>query len=113
MPTENKVSVKYITKKIKTDCPDVFLITTNHTRANTISSRNLRPTAKKLCCVWLSGFLIWPLKKIKRVIIEIIEKSKDKIAISLNRILNFFVETSKYPATSKSTFSGKSNETYL
>jgi len=39
---ENKVSVKYITKNIKTDVKEVFLATINQTSAIIISSRNLR-----------------------------------------------------------------------
>jgi hypothetical protein len=36
------VSVKYITKNIKTDVKEVFLATINQTSAIIISSRNLR-----------------------------------------------------------------------
>jgi hypothetical protein len=52
---ENKVRHKYKTKNIKTDAKEVFLATINQTRANTISSRNLRLTATKIYKVWLSG----------------------------------------------------------
>jgi hypothetical protein len=46
--TENKVSVKYKTKNIKTDGKEVFLATINQTSARNISRRNLRPMATKL-----------------------------------------------------------------
>jgi hypothetical protein len=45
---EYKVSVKYITKKLKSDCNEFFLATINQIRANPISSRNLRLIATRL-----------------------------------------------------------------
>jgi hypothetical protein len=46
--TENKVSVKYKTKNIKTEGKEVFLVTINQTSARNISSRNFNPMATKL-----------------------------------------------------------------
>jgi hypothetical protein len=45
---ENKVSVKYKTKNIKTDGKEVFLAKINQTNAKINSKRNLRPTETKL-----------------------------------------------------------------
>ena len=92
---ENKVSVKYKTKNIKTDDNDVFLVTRNQTRAKTISSINFKPIETRLCIVWLSGSFVWPLKKITSVIIAITEKRVDKITISLKNILRLHTDTTK------------------
>jgi len=92
---ENKVSVKYITKNIKTDWNDVFLVTTNQKRAKTISSRNLSPIETRLCIVWLSASFVCPLKKIIRIISVISEKAEDNMAISVNKRLRQPEETIK------------------
>jgi hypothetical protein len=74
----NKVSAKYKTKNINTDCKEVFLATKNQKRANTISSRNFKPIDTRLYKVWLSGSLVRPLKKMINVIIAIIEKEGNR-----------------------------------
>ena len=79
------MSVKYITKKIKTDARDVFLEIKNHARASIISSRNLRLTATRVCIVPESGSRVRPLKKIMRVMAEITEKRKERMTISFNK----------------------------
>jgi len=107
------VSVKYKTKNTKTDCNDVFLVTINQIRAKTISSRNLRLTAKRLYIVWLSGVLVWPLRKMKRVIKEITENITDNIIISLNIIPVVSVIIRTYPDPRISKFSIKSKKIYL
>jgi hypothetical protein len=56
--TVNKVSAKYKTKNIKTECKEVFLATANQMNAKMISSRNLRPIATRLYNIWLSGLLV-------------------------------------------------------
>ena len=68
------MSVKYITKNIKTDARDVFLEIKNQTRASIISSRNLRLTETRVCMVLESGSLVWPLKKMMRVMTEITKR---------------------------------------
>jgi hypothetical protein len=83
------VSVKYKTKNIKTDVKEVFLATINQRSANTSSIRNFRLNATRLCRVWLSDSFACPLKKMIRVIIEITEKTGDKIKISLRFRLSF------------------------
>jgi hypothetical protein len=113
MNIENKVSVKYITKNIKTDDNEVFLVTRNQAVANTISKRNLRVIETRLCIAWLSASLDWPLKKIRSVRKAITEKRNDRIAISLNKIVRLITETTKYPVPSNRIFSNMSNKTYL
>jgi hypothetical protein len=81
----NKVSVKYITKNIKTDVREVFLEIKNHTRASIISSRNLRLTETSVCIVCESDSRSRPLKNIIRVIAEIAEKDNERIRTSLRK----------------------------
>jgi hypothetical protein len=83
------VSVKYKTKNIKTDGSPVFLITINHISANIISSRNFRLTATRICKVWLSVSFVSPLKKIIRVTNAIMEKTVNKMTISLRERQGF------------------------
>jgi hypothetical protein len=83
---ENKVSVKYKTKNIKTEGKEVFLAKINQTRANMISSRNLRPNETKVNSVWFSGSLVCPFKKITSVTRDITEKQNESKGISLNDI---------------------------
>jgi hypothetical protein len=82
--TENKVSAKYKTKNIKTDCIEVFLATKNQSSAIIISSRNLRLMATRLYNVWLSGSLVCPLINIKSVINELSEKADERMIISVS-----------------------------
>jgi hypothetical protein len=109
----NKVSVKYITKNIKTDVRDVFLEIKTHARASIISSRNLRLTATRVCIVPESGSRFRPLKKIMRVIAEITEKSEERMTISLiNRFSGIFDLTSR-PVPRRKKLNTISNKTYL
>ena len=109
----NKVSVKYITKNIKTDVRDVFLEIKNHTRASIISSRNLRLTATRVCIVPESGSRVWPLKKIRRVMTEITEKSNERMTISLiNRFIGF-IDLRSRPILRSRKLNTISNKTYL
>jgi hypothetical protein len=101
------VSVKYKTKNIKTDGSIVFLITINHTSANIISSRNFRLTAARICKVWLSASLVTPLKKMISVINEIIEKTVNKMTISIREIPGFTNVTNRYPNDSKRIYNKK------
>ena len=110
---ENKVAVKYITKNIKTDFIEVFLEIINQTKANPNSIRNFRPTATRLCSVWLSGSLVCPLKKMTRVIMVIVEKAAKRIAISLKNRLSFVTEPRKYTIPDNNKFKNKSNKIYL
>lgn len=112
-PIENKVNDKYKTKKIKKDVNVVFLARINQTRANINSRRNLRLTETRLCNVWLSGSLVWPLKKTKRVIIAITENDNDKIIISRKITLRLPVEEIKHPVPINRIFNSKSNKIYL
>jgi hypothetical protein len=50
--------------------------------------------------VWLSGSLVWPLKKIIRVIIVIVVNRLERIKISRKGRLRFNNEVIKYPAPS-------------
>jgi hypothetical protein len=77
------VSVKYITKNIKTDVRVFFLEIKNQIRASIISSRNLRLTETSVCMVCESDSRSRPLKKMTRVIAEIAEKDNERIKISL------------------------------
>lgn len=81
-PIENKERDKYRTKNIKMNWKEFFLKTTNQMSAKMISSRNFSVIATRLWKVWLSGSLLWPLKKIRIVISAIIEKVTDKNKIS-------------------------------
>ena len=112
-PRVNKVSVKYKTKNIKTDGSAVFLITINHIITNNNSSKNFRLMATRIWNVWLSASLDCPLKKMIRVIIEITEKTGDKIKVSLMLWLRLSVEESKYAIESNSTLKTKSKRAYL
>jgi hypothetical protein len=109
----NKVSVKYITKNIKTEGREVFLTTINHIRANTISSRNLRLMATRTYKVWLSGSLVCPLKNMISVINDIAEKTVVCIAISLKRITGFKIITSRYPLNNIRKYKNKNRKKYL
>jgi len=109
----NKVSVKYKTKNIKTEDKAVFLTTINHIRANTISSRNFRLTATRIYSVWLSASFDCPLKKIRRVINEIPEKTVDRIKASLRLRLRLRTDESKYKVDNNSTLNTKSIKMYL
>ena len=108
-----KVSAKYKTKNIKTDCKEVFLARINQRRANTISRRNFRLTATRVYRVCLSGSLVWPFKKMKRVINAITEKEEAKITMSGKLRFAFTTETSKYAVINNSTFKSTSNKMYL
>jgi hypothetical protein len=109
----NKVSVKYITKNIKTDARDVFLEIKTHARASIISSRNLRLTATRVCIVPESGSRRWPLKKIRRVMTEITEKSNERMTISLiNRFIGF-IDLRSGPILSSRKLNTISSKTYL
>ena len=89
------MSVKYITKNIKTDSKDLFLAAINQITANPISSRNLRLIATRMCRVWLSGPLLCPLRKMEKTIIAVTEKSKARKAVfpGAKSRLTVFVKT--------------------
>jgi hypothetical protein len=112
-PRENKVSVKYKTKNIKTDGSVVFLITINHIRANMISIRNFRLIATIICNVWLSASLVSPLKKIIRVITDIKENTGNKIKASRRQRLILAIVESKYAVINNSIFNSTNNKMYL
>jgi hypothetical protein len=107
------VSVKYITKKIKTDVRDVFLEIKNHARASIISSRNLRLTAARVCIVPESGSRVRPLKKIMRVMAEITEKNKDRMTISLINRFAGIIDLTSRPVPRRRKLNTISNKTYL
>jgi hypothetical protein len=107
------VSAKYKTKNIKIDCKEVFLARINHRRANTISRRNFRLTATRVYRVCLSGSLVWPFKKMERVINATTEKEEAKITMSGKLRFAFTMETSKYAVINNSTFKNTSNKMYL
>ena len=107
------MSAKYKTKNIKTDCKEVFLARINQKRANTISRRNFRLTATRVNRVCLSGSLVWPLKKMTRVINAINEKEEVNIPTSGKLRFAFTTGTSKYAVTNNSTFRSTSNKKYL
>jgi hypothetical protein len=109
----NKVSVKYITKNIKTDVRDVFLEIKNHARASIISSRNLRLTATRVCIVPESGSRVRPLKKIMRVMAEITEKSKERMTISFIKRFIGVIDLISRPITRSRKLNTISNKTYL
>lgn len=94
---ENKVSVKYKTKKIKTDWNEFFLATINHIIAKPISSRNLRLIETRLWNVWGAGSFVWPLKKMISVNMAITEKTEVRTAISLTAMLSHAILMKKYP----------------
>jgi hypothetical protein len=48
-----------------------------------------------------------------RVISAIIEKTRDRITISLYKRLIYAIETNKYPAPSNNIFNNNSNRIYL
>jgi hypothetical protein len=98
-----KVSAKYKTKNIKTDCKEVFLARINQRRANTISRRNFRLTATRVYRVCLSGSLVWPFKKIVIVINAMSENTVDKMTISAREIFGFTTNTNRYPLDNKRT----------
>jgi hypothetical protein len=107
------VSVKYITKNIKTDARDVFLEIKNHPRARIISSRNLRLTAASVCIVQESGSLVRPLKKMARVITEITEKSNERTTISpISRFIGS-IDLISRPILRTRKLNTNSNKTYL
>jgi glutathionyl-hydroquinone reductase len=110
---ENKVSVKYKTKNIKTEGNEVFLATKNQRRANIISSRNFTLIATRLYRVWLSGSLFCPFKKMRIVITAIIEKADDKIKVSLKEKFSLTAGISKYAINRNRTFKNTSNKVYL
>jgi hypothetical protein len=103
------VSAKYKTKNIKTDCKEVFLARINQRRANTISRRNFRLTATRV----YRFCLVWPFKKMKRVINATTEKEEAKITMSGKLRFAFTMETSKYAVINNSTFKSTSNKMYL
>jgi hypothetical protein len=107
------VSVKYITKNIKTDVRDVFLEIKNHARASIISSRNLRLTATRVCMVPESGSRVRPLKKIMRVMAEITEKSKERMTISFVKRFIGVIDLISRPITRSRKLNTISNKTYL
>jgi hypothetical protein len=107
------VSVKYITKNIKTDVRDVFLEIKNHARASIISSRNLRLTDTRVCMVAESGSRVRPLKKIRRVIADITEKSKERMMISLINKFTGFIDFIRRPIPRSRKLKNISNKTYL
>jgi hypothetical protein len=111
--SENKVSVKYKTKNIKTDGKVVFLAKINQTRANNNSSRNLRPIETNVNKVWLSGSLVCPFKKITRVIMAITEKRADSTGISVNGSFSSVRENIRNPAPAINIFNNRSNDKYL
>jgi len=107
------VSAKYKTKNVKTDCKEVFLARINQRRANTISRRNFRLTAKRVNRVCLSGSLVCPFKKMERVINATAEKEEAKITMSGKLRFAFTTKTSKYAVINNSTFIITSNKMYL
>jgi hypothetical protein len=78
----NKVSAKYKTKNIKTDCKAIFLATINQMNAKMISSRNLKLMATSVKITRASGSLVCPFRKTINVIMEITENDDDKTGIS-------------------------------
>jgi len=111
--TENNVSVKYKTKNIKTDGKVVFLTTINQMIKNTNSSRNLSPTASRLCRVWLSASLVCPRKKMMSVTSAITDKNR--VGITISAMPRFTPETkmNRYPAPDKRILKNKSMYRYL
>jgi hypothetical protein len=79
------VNVKYRTKNRKTYVREFFLLIKNHSSASTISSRNLRLKATRVCIVPESGSLVLPLRKIIRVTTAIKEKKNESVRTSLNK----------------------------
>jgi len=112
-PRENKVSVKYKTKNIKTDGSAVFLITINHIRANISSIRNFRLTATNIYKVWLSASLVSPMKKMIREIIDISEKTGNKTNTSLILILRLVNVEREKTVINNRPFNSISKRMYL
>jgi len=94
---EYKVSVKYITKKLKSDGNEFFLATINQIRANPISSRNLRLNATRLCKVCFCGFPDWPFINMPKVTIAITEKSNERMAMFPGFRSKFTIRVRRYP----------------
>ena len=95
--TVNNVNVKYITKnKITVPGPD-FLRIINQTRANIISSRNLRLIDTRVCIVPESGSFDLPRMKIENVKAEMSAKMNDRVMISFRFRLAEVKEFRKKP----------------
>jgi hypothetical protein len=91
---ENMVKAKYNTKNNINDGRLVFLPIKNHNNANRISRINFRPTDISKKIIRLSGSVFWPIKKIKRIISVITEKS-NKRSVNPNRVIPVFKRGSK------------------
>jgi hypothetical protein len=107
------VNAKYKTKNNNTDGKELFLATINQTIANANSSSNLRLIDKRLCRVWLSGSLFWPLKKMIRVMSEIIKNTEDRMAKSLKIRLSPIIEIRRDPVPRNNTSKKTSCKIYL
>lgn len=111
--TENIVKAKYSTKNNTTFCIPVFLAIKNHINAITSSIRNLSEIATRLCMVWLSGSLVWPLIKMIIVTRVTAVNIKERAVRSLKDRFNSMITPSIEPEPSTAISNSSRYNRYL